>query len=257
MLKIKSVVNPVLDAIGSFVVGFGEFGAIAHDVPSQLLTGDAAASQATILLTNTAGLAVGQKILVQDSLSSEVKTIITLTAATSIVVNSNLANAYTMARGAKVTMISGISLPLTGNAAASQATILMASTAGMVVGQEVLIQDNSAPGNFETGTIITVNANVSIILGVNLVNAYTVAAGATVTAMSPVPAKAFVAMSNFGQTAAVVGTVWTYKWAVSGTNVTVQVFKGTVVDQANIVTWAYAASADVVNCMFVVMADGE
>ena len=254
MFKMKSVINPVLDAIGSFVVGFGEFGAIAHDVPSQPLTGDAASGQATILLANTTGLAVGQKILVQDSLSSEIKTIITLTAATSIIVNSNLASTYTMARGAKVTMIAGVTLNVTGNAAASQATILMSSTAGMVVGQLVLIQDGSTPGNFETGTIITVNANVSIVLGVNLVNAYTVAAGATVTAMSPVPARAKVDITSF---APATNTLFAYKWAVSGTNVTVQVWKGTAANQANVVVWAYAASADLVNCMVTVTVDGE
>jgi len=64
-------------------------------------------------------------------------------------------------------------------------------------------------------------------------------------------------MSNNWLSAAVIATMLACKYSVSGNQVTVQVFTATIVDQANIVTWAYAATAGVVGCLFTVTADGE
>jgi hypothetical protein len=117
MLKMKSVIGPILDAMGSFSQTFGEFGAIASDVPSVALSGNAASGQANISVTSTTGFAVGQTILIKDSAGSETATIITVTpAGPTLVVSANLANTYNTARNATVTVTVGVTLPLTANA---------------------------------------------------------------------------------------------------------------------------------------------
>lgn len=69
---------------------------------------------------------------------------------------------------------------LSANAAASQPTVQVASTAAFAVGDTVLVEDTN---NQEWGTILSMVTNTSITLTANLKQAYTTAASAKITPM--------------------------------------------------------------------------
>jgi len=252
MLKMKSVLSPLLDATGAFTQSFGEFGAIASEAVSQLCNGTSASGQAIILLASTTGFAVGQTVLIKDNAGSETGVIITVTPATpSITISANLVNSYTVARGASVTVTGGVSLPLSGTCTASATVLLAGGTAGMLVGQVVQVKDT---GGSEVGTIITVNAGVSIVLAVALTGTYTVARGATVTVISATQAKVSVELSMPYTNATgvfVANLSYAVKWAAVGNLVYVMLLVYTVA------TWTVPTAANIAGVVVSITVDGE
>ena len=142
---------------------------------------------------------------------------------------------------------------LSGTAASNQAVITVNNTTNFTVGQSVLIQDTA--GHNETRIITVVTPGVSIQVGVNLTNTYTVANGSTVTALVP---KVLVGISNpFAQAAGSAQFLGT-SFTVSGTTVTVTIDKATAgAGPVLPYTWANAVTADVEGCIVTVIADCE
>ena len=142
---------------------------------------------------------------------------------------------------------------LSGTAAANQAVISVNSTVGFTVGQSVLIQDTA--GHSETKIITVVTPGVSIQVGVNLTNTYTVANGSTVTGVVP---KVLVEITNPFAAAAGSAQFLGTSFTVSGTTVTVTIDKATAGAGPLLpYTWANAVSADVQGCIVTIIADCE
>ena len=104
MLKMKSVIGPTLDNYGQFEVPFGEIGYIESENFDALITGTATGGAPTIPITNTQGYAIGQQVVIQDSLNHELVTISAITPNTSLTTLANLVSTYTVARGGKITV---------------------------------------------------------------------------------------------------------------------------------------------------------
>jgi hypothetical protein len=139
---------------------------------------------------------------------------------------------------------------ITTNTAATPTVLPMTNTTGFVIGQTVLVADSA--GHAETGVISGVTPGVSVTVSAPLVATYTVANGATVTALAY---RVSVVMSD-PLTAA---TTFAVNWAVAAatpTVVTVTIDKVTAGAGPALVL-ANAVTADVAGCVVTVIADIE
>ena len=178
MLQLRMLGSPTVDVKGGFRIPMTEFGRIIRDVLERLITGAGAPAGApTINITNTEGFAVGQIIRIRDSAANEELIIQAVTAGVSLTTTTNLVNAYTVARGATVTVVDR-TVPLNANSPAAATAIFTANTAGFAAGQVVVVEDSVGA---EFCVLAAVVAGVQLTATANLVNTYNVARGARVT----------------------------------------------------------------------------
>lgn len=71
------------------------------------VTATATGGALVVPMTNTTGMRAGQLLVIEDSAGAETATLNVVTANTQITVTANLSNTYTVARGAKVTVVNG------------------------------------------------------------------------------------------------------------------------------------------------------
>jgi hypothetical protein len=248
----KSLGSPVLSAVkGQFRIPIDEFSVIKREVVSQSVTGAATAGTPTITMSNTDGFAVGQRICITGGGNSEFLLVSAVTAGVSLTTATNLVSAYTGV-GAIVT-VQDITLPITGTSAV--ATVAMTNTTGFAIGQTVVIEDANGA---ETAVINTVNANVSLVMTVNFVNVYTVAAGGTVTVVNGNPARASVSMKKPFAAAAGSAEFIESSWDVGRNTIVVTVWKADAAGGPVMpYTWVTAVTANVAGLVFTAEADGE
>ena len=254
MIQMKSATSPTLDANGSFAIPMGEFATIRRDVVNKPVTGAAASGTNIITMSDTAGFFPGQLITIQDTLASEQRLVLAVTAGVQITVTVNLTNTYLTARGAQVT-VQDLSRSITGTATLGGTAIPLTDTTNFIAGQTIIIEDAL---HAETVLINAIVANTQITATGNLVHTYTVANGARVSVVNGNPARAAVQMQkSFAAVATGAELLDVTWWAGINWIVITGNFADAAGGPALPYTWAVLTTAKAAGLQFTAIIDGE